>query len=327
MSGAGLLLVSAIITVVPVFIYIWILWVVDRYEKEPISLLGVALLGGAVVAPALTAIVERVLGLSSSIFPALFQIYPVVRPNLAGAVIEELAKGAVILGAYHLLRREFDDTLDGIVYGATVGAGFALAESVSFLREMAPMAASANFDAGFFFAIFMSGLTHCVFGATFGATLGYVRETSPAGGMRLAMPVGGLVAAVLYHVGYVAAGAAGLAGIGGTPGMLLGLGRRVADWAGLVMLAFVVVWAWSRERGILRWGLADETTTGAITADEVSALTGGGRLAGARSLREALAELAFAKWRVSRGFGSEEEVKRQRQRVLQLRSAKGGAHR
>jgi len=42
MSGAGLLLVSAIVTVAPVFIYIWILWVIDRYEKEPISLLGVA---------------------------------------------------------------------------------------------------------------------------------------------------------------------------------------------------------------------------------------------------------------------------------------------
>ena len=52
MSGAGLLFVSVMITVVPVFIYIWILWVIDRYEKEPLSLLGVALLGGAVVAPA-----------------------------------------------------------------------------------------------------------------------------------------------------------------------------------------------------------------------------------------------------------------------------------
>jgi len=324
MSGAGLVFVSAVITIVPVLIYIWVLWVIDRYEKEPLSLLGVALLGGAVVAPALTAIIERVLGLSSSLFPALFQIYPVVRPNLTGAVIEELTKGAVILGAYHFLRREYDDTLDGIVYGATVGAGFALAESVLFIRDLVPHAANANFDPGFFFAIFMSGLTHCVFGAAFGATLGYVRETSATGGMRVGVPLVGLVAAVLYHLGYVASAAAGLAGIGGMAGMLLGLGRQVADWAGLVMLGFVVAWAWSRERGILRWGLADETGTGAITADELSTLTGTGRLVGGKSLREALAELAFSKWRKSRGFGTDEDVKRQRQRVLQLRSPKGG---
>lgn len=326
MSGTSLLVAAFLITVVPVLIYVWILWKTDRYEKEPSSLLGASLIGGALVAPILTSLAETALGIPTSIFPALFQIYPIVQPNMAGAIIEELAKGAVILSAYVLLRHEFDNTLDGVVYGATVGAGFALAESVVYLSDLAGVAAQANFGVGFFGGIFMSGLTHCVFSAIFGATLGYVRETTPTGAARLWIPVAGLVAASLYHLGYVAAGAAGLAGLGGFAGFLLGIGRRVADVAGLIMLGFIVVWAWSRERGILRWALADEAAAEVITAGEISALAQG-RMTGERRLREALAELAFAKWRLSRGLGSEDQVHRQRERVKRIRSTEAEGRR
>ncbi len=322
MSGSGLVIMSSLVTVVPVLVYIWILWVVDRYEKEPLSLLGSSLLGGAVIAPALTVLVERGLGLPVSVFPTLFQLYPVVQPNLAGAVIEELAKGVVVLGAYHFLRREFDDTLDGIVYGATVGAGFALAESIGFLRDVVPHAATTSFGAGFFLAIFVSGLTHCVFSGLFGASLGYVRETSTSGSARSWIPLAGLVTAVMYHLGYVAAGAAGMAGFTGVTAVLLGLARQAADWAGLVVLALVVLWAWSRERGILRWALADETASGVVTAEDLSALASG-RVPWERHLREAIGELAFAKWRAARGLGGGDDVRRQRQRVLALRGMKG----
>ncbi len=326
MSGTSLLVKAVMITVVPVLIYVWILWKVDRYEKEPASLLGASLIGGALVAPVLTSLIEAALGIPTSVFPALFQSYPIVPPNMSGAIVEELAKGAVIWGAYIILRHEFDNTLDGVVYGATVGAGFALAEAVVYLSDLASVAGAANLGPGFFGGIFMSGLTHCVFSAIFGATLGYVRETAPTGAARLWIPLAGLAAAALYHLGYVAAGAAGLAGIGGFAGFLLGLGRRVADVAGLIMLGLVVMWAWSRERGVLQWALADEAASGVITAGELSALAQG-RLTGERRLREALAELAFAKWRLSRGFGTEEQVHRQRERVKQVRSAEAGGGR
>ncbi|MDR7455981.1 MAG: PrsW family glutamic-type intramembrane protease [Armatimonadota bacterium] len=323
MSGTGLLVTAVLVTVVPVLIYLWILWRVDRYEKEPVTLLAVALAGGAVVAPLLTALAQSVLGIPTSIFPALFQIYPFAHPNLAGAVVEELAKGAVILTVYVLVPHEFDNTLDGVVYGATVGAGFALAESVVYLSDLASLAAAANLEAGFFGAILVSGLTHCVFGAIFGAALGYVREASPSGGARWWIPIAGLAAAALYHAGYVAVGAAGLAGVGGLTGLLLGLGRRLADVGGLVLVGVIVAWAWSRERGVLRWALATEAPE-VIAPDELEALAQG-RMTGDPRLREALAELAFAKWRLARGFGTQEGVTRQRERVRQVRLAQGGS--
>jgi RsiW-degrading membrane proteinase PrsW (M82 family) len=322
MSGTWLLISAIAITVVPALIYIRILWFVDRYEKEPASLLGAALLGGAIVAPILTWLVEQALGIPNSIFPALFQIYPVGTPSFEGAAIEEVAKGAVIAGAYVFFRREFDGTLDGVVYGAAVGAGFALAESATFLRDLVEFGQAARFGAAFFIGIFLSGLTQCVFSGIFGASLGYVRETSPRGSARVVIPLIGLAVVVLYHLGYVAAGAAGQVGVTGTARTLLAVGRRAADWAGLALLGAVVAWAWSRERAILRWGLADEVPSGALTREELAAFGTGRPLMAAGALRAALAELAFAKWRAARGLGSAGDVRRQRERVLALRAAK-----
>jgi RsiW-degrading membrane proteinase PrsW (M82 family) len=320
MSGSGLLIAGALITVAPVLLYNWVLWLVDRYEKEPLSMLGASLLGGAVAAPVLTVTIERILGIPTSVFPALFQTYPVLAPNFAGAVIEEAAKAAVILAAFRWLRREFDATLDGVVYGATVGSGFALAESVGYLVDLAPLSAQADLGAGFFAAIFISGLTHCVFSAFFGASLGYVRETSPAPPWHLWIPAGGLAVAALYHVGYVASGAVSQVGVAGFPALLMALSRRASDWSGLVMLAVVVLWAWSRDRAILRWGLSDEAGTGAVAEDDVASLAQGRGPGGPRVLREAMAELAFAKWRAARGRGTVADVERERARVLALRA-------
>jgi RsiW-degrading membrane proteinase PrsW (M82 family) len=319
-----LLLTSVLITVVPVFIYLWILWKVDRHEKEPRSLLTAAVVGGAVVAPAIVWIVENVLGAPSSIFPARFQAYGLTPPNMAGAVIEELAKAVVVVFAYVAFKHEYDGTLDGVVYGAAVGAGFALAETVSYLQYLPSLPAGTGFSLGFFVSIFRSGLTHCVFTAIFGAALGYVRETGPTGSARTAIPVAGLVAAILYHVAYVGFAASGQAGVTGGLAVLFALGRTVADWSGIALLALVVLWALGRERDVLQWALADETGSGAMTADDVATLRSSGRLTGAAGLREALGELAFAKWRLSRGRGAEGDVDRWRRRVLELRGARQG---
>ncbi|MDR7551336.1 MAG: PrsW family glutamic-type intramembrane protease, partial [Armatimonadota bacterium] len=144
MSGGSLLVAAVLITVVPVLMYVWVLWRVDRYEKEPVSLLGASLVGGALVAPILTSLVEGAAGIPTSVFPALFQRYPMTPPNMGGAIVEELAKAAVVLAVYVILRGEFDNTLDGVVYGATVGAGFALAEAVVYLSDLVSVAGAAN---------------------------------------------------------------------------------------------------------------------------------------------------------------------------------------
>jgi RsiW-degrading membrane proteinase PrsW (M82 family) len=326
MSGSGLFLTSVLITVVPIFIYLWVLWTVDKYEKEPGSLVAAALLGGAIVAPALTTVLESVFGVPSSVYPAAFQVFALAPSSPAGAVIEEITKALIVLAVYLRFRNEFDGTLDGVIYGAAVGAGFALTESLTYVRVIPSLPADAGFGPGFFFGILMSGLTHCVFTGIFGAALGYTRETNPQGSGRVGIPLGGLLAAIFYHLAYVGATATGQAGVGGGVASLLGGLRQVANWSGLALLALVIVWAMGRERDLLQWALADETAGGVVAVAELEALHARGALP-AGPLRAALAELAFTKWRAVRGHATDEDIARARQAVQGLRAAAKGADR
>jgi hypothetical protein len=249
----------------------------------------------------------------------------VVPPSLGGAAVEELTKALVIFAAFALIPREFDGTLDGVIYGATVGAGFALTESLVYVTDLVRLSPPAGFGAGFFLAIFLSGLTHCTFSGIFGASLGYIRETAVTGGARCWIPLAGLAAAVIYHTSYVGFAAAGGEGGAGGLAVVLALSRQLADWSGLLLLAVIVVLAWRRERAILRWGLADETASGAVSPEELSALERSGRLAAARPVREAQAELAFAKWRATRGLATAGDIAALRDRVLALKGVETGA--
>src|SRR5207237_10447130 len=51
-------------------------------------------------------------------------------------ILEELAKGLAVLMLFLIMRNEVDDVVDGIVYGAAVGLGFNLLESMSYMMIM-----------------------------------------------------------------------------------------------------------------------------------------------------------------------------------------------
>jgi len=51
-------------------------------------------------------------------------------------ILEELAKGAAVLLLFLVMRRDFDDVVDGIVYGAAVGLGFNFLESISYMTNL-----------------------------------------------------------------------------------------------------------------------------------------------------------------------------------------------
>jgi RsiW-degrading membrane proteinase PrsW (M82 family) len=106
----------------------------DRYEREPISHLGVAyLLGAIAMLSAWTAgawmenwqslqwLGER--GEAARVFDAF----------VLAALIEELAKWAALVGVVYRWR-EFDEPIDGLIYGVAIALGFATLENFMFLR-------------------------------------------------------------------------------------------------------------------------------------------------------------------------------------------------
>lgn len=57
--------------------------------------------------------------------------YPMLTESiLIAPVIEEIAKDVALFGIYRWGRFEFDNALDGLVYGAMVGFGFAMTENI-----------------------------------------------------------------------------------------------------------------------------------------------------------------------------------------------------
>lgn len=105
---------------------LWWLWLIvrhDDHEREPWRLLAAALLLGA-------------LATSGVLWtrPMLEALFPAATPALEAFVVTALAEEAWKLVAFLplLLHDELDEPLDGAVYGASVGLGFAALENVHY---------------------------------------------------------------------------------------------------------------------------------------------------------------------------------------------------
>jgi RsiW-degrading membrane proteinase PrsW (M82 family) len=106
----------------------------DRNEKEPWRLVLVAAAWGAIVATSLVIWGE-------TIWEQTAQRTLVPGPGLdastafSAGLLEELAKGLAVVLLFLVMRNDFDDVVDGIVYGAAVGLGFNFLESIAYMTN------------------------------------------------------------------------------------------------------------------------------------------------------------------------------------------------
>ena len=92
----------------------------DRLEKEPKSLIVKSFLLGIVIA------------IPASLLESFFNIDRYLMVIIAAPVIEELLKFLAIK-MYCCPKKEFNEPMDGIMYGAAVALGFASIENVGYL--------------------------------------------------------------------------------------------------------------------------------------------------------------------------------------------------
>jgi protease PrsW len=252
-----------------------IIYYLDSYEREPVSILLAALLWGGVVATTLalytnTPLLELMFKLTGD--PQLTADWGAA---IAAPVVEELFKGLGVILLISIARAELDDVLDGFVWGAMVGIGFLLVEDVFyFVRAFGETGSLVTVFQMFLIRILGAGpYSHFLYTGLVGMGIAswYVRDD--LSGARRA-----LVAA-----GYVAAGWA-CHFLWNSPLLVSLLGEgRFWSWVvfvtakGLPMLigfAIVVNLARKRER---RWfaGLAAAfADDGAITDAERATLSG-----------------------------------------------------
>lgn len=128
------LLITALALAVPTYIYTWLVRSVDRYEKEPPLYLAYAFVWGAVPAIAAVLVLQGAFSVPVTLFLGDDSLESqFVQAALGAPITEELLKGVAVAIIYFLWRQEFDGWVDGMVYGAMAGLGFAYVENVFYL--------------------------------------------------------------------------------------------------------------------------------------------------------------------------------------------------
>ena len=260
-SGApGALVVGVLLAALPVgpvvAAYLWL----DRYEPEPLGLIGFALGWGAFVATAGALILQL---LDQVVFgtPATWSA-AIVAP-----VTEEAAKGLFVLLLLWWRRNEIDGILDGIVYAGMVGVGFAFTENILYLTSAYTggdeLGAGGVGAATTLFVIrgIFSPFAHPLFTAAIGVGVG-VAVVTRSRLWRIAAPVLGYLVAVTAHASWNASAFFG----GGGAFVLTYLFAMVPAF--LLVVGFAI-WVRRREGQMLTRSLTDCANRGLVGHAEV----------------------------------------------------------
>lgn len=271
--GPAASLVGVVLAVIP-FVVVWFaVRLIDRWEPEPPALLAFAVAWGAIasvgIALGIDLVLTLLLGARGEVASAVIQ----------APIVEEAAKGLGVLLLYAAARRAFDGPVDGIVYGALVGAGFAFTENVLYFAGSFIEGGLAQVSATFFLRAVLSPFAHVMFTCLIGFAFGLAARRSLPVGAAFRYGVVGFAGAVILHAVW-----------NGSAVLLDFFALYATLQVPLFALFILGVIALRREEARLtRARLGEYAAAGWFTAQEVDMLaTGPGRrsaLAWARTLR------------------------------------------
>jgi RsiW-degrading membrane proteinase PrsW (M82 family) len=242
-SGITLSLFAGLL---PILFYVGLLYWADRYEKEPAGLLAAAFLWGAIPAVLFAVAVRLFFQLPASMVgPGAVEA---LQTGLVMPLVEETLKGTAVLWIAWRHRLEFDNVLDGIIYGAMAGFGFAMTgNTLSYLGSFLQYG-FGGLGTRIYVEGVLYGLNQALYAAIFGAAVGYARLAQKRW-QRWAVPIIGFVLAVGTHALHNLA-------------LRLTLGWNplalAVTWAGGITLFIVMFWSLRRQRHCLATELVGE---------------------------------------------------------------------
>jgi RsiW-degrading membrane proteinase PrsW (M82 family) len=343
-NGPSSILAALTIPIIPAVVIVLLVNFIDRYEREPWFLQVSAFLWGAIIAiPPSLVIEQSVTGLiqnwlgndASDLLRALLQ-------GLNAGVTEETIKGVGLLLLFFILRDEFDNVTDGIVYGALIGAGFAMVENFVYF--------AVNSKGYLLFLIVgrvvLGWLCHSTFTVCFGAALGYVRHTRVRWRQILIPLLGFLLAVGLHTVFDFVDDFANLLVLAHPDNQTIAMlslvaviGDYIPPFIAQVVLLYILIKSLAHEAAVIREFLAQEVSNGVVLVDEYALLQSATQRLKAerrvlrtqgfrqwlrvRALYQTEIGLAFRKWHVSMGdkpkLGYRQPEDAYRQRINRLR--------
>jgi RsiW-degrading membrane proteinase PrsW (M82 family) len=266
---------STVIFVVYGALFWWFTTRIDRYSRQPLSLIVAAFVWGAFGA-------TWTIALSGN--TALISLYSKLAgqnfaldwgAGLSAPIFEELGKGAGVLLLMYIAPRVVRTAYDGFIIGAFAGLGFEILEDIFYALNSAPEEFGSHQLQTSLNTVLLRLATgfsaHILYSAIFGAGLVYLVGTV-AQRRRPGRGLAFVLTAMLLHGLWDSTAAIG----NGDGTITLGL------IAGITLIAFAAVitvfnLTVGPERATMRTVMAPEVETGALTPGELDALSGGWR--------------------------------------------------
>jgi len=257
-------ILSVLVSFATTALYVGLLWWLDRHEKEPLGLAMAAFLWGAIPAILASAVAELLLDVPlASLSGGL--AYEVVSNSLIAPAVEEAVKAVALLGIFVFWWHEFDNVLDGIIYGALVGFGFAVTEDLFYSLGGLSGSGWREWRVVLLMRTVLFGLNHSFFTALTGIGFGYARLARERWKRWLA-PLLGLGAAITFHAIH------NLGTSLAEASCLPVLFSLAADWGGVFVVVTIALVIARREKQCIAIELRDEVASGLLSGQEYELL-------------------------------------------------------
>ncbi len=303
-SGKEGFLVGLLLAFIPVPFYVLLVLWIDRYEPEPAWMLGAAFVWGAVISTAFASIINSAGGLMVGLLAGL-EAGDIFTSVISAPIVEETIKGVAVLIFFLWRRDEFDNIIDGILYAALIGLGFAMTENVIYYGRAFAEEGIAGSASLFILRGLATPFIHPLCTAMTGIGFGIARQRNLSA-VRYFSPILGLFFAITLH---------GIWNLSATLGgwMIAYVVVLIPTLIGVLILIQVVQ---RKEAKILKEFLASDFQAGRFSQVEYEAmcsmrkrsnvlwkmLTQGGLKEWQNALQffQIAGELAFHRWRVAR---------------------------
>jgi protease PrsW len=243
------------------FLFAYILFWLDLYEKEPLLLLGGVFTWGVIVAAGGAFLINTFIGLGVFVVTGSEAATSLTTSAVVAPVIEEILKGFAVILVFLFFQNEFDSILDGIVYAGVTALGFAAAENAFYIYSYG--FAEEGWQGFWSLSLIRLGLVgwqHPFYTAFIGIGLAIARLNKKTI-VKLIAPALGLGAAIGAHALHNI-----LASFFQSPGGVLF--TTALDWIGwFLMLGFIILVIFIERRKIIKY-LKPEVERGALTKEQ-----------------------------------------------------------
>ena len=309
-TGPIALMIGLISATLPVPLYLMLVLWIDRYEAEPLWMLATAFFWGALVAVFFAYLINTASGLIVTVLTNDVRAGAAFGAVISAPIVEESAKALILFMFFFLKKDEFDGVIDGIVYAAMVGLGFAMTENIQYYGRAVSQAGGGGLTIVLIIRGALAPFSHPMFTSFTGIGLGLARQSRNTL-VKIITPIFGLAAAISMH------------SIWNGSAVIFGAGGFILTYIVIMVPAFfimfvVIALALRREGQIVREFLTPDFQNGLMNQQEFRQLGSiFGRMGASynafsrsgirgwqtcRQLNQTASELAFHRSRLARGI-------------------------